>query len=260
MTGFIIFAIVLTLAYVLYFAAMIATDLAALKKATETEEENIDIGTANEEVDEFATQNVVEDPSTGGFNFVSSQQKEAEVATEIEEAEEGINDNPSTSSGQAHDDDNYSEVNSGQAHDDDNYSEAEETNTENQEQELEDNEEPEEDLDEAEPEDEPIDEESGGFEVHDFSEQEEEQEPEQKSFKEDDAFDPSLRQKKYDVKNVFEPSASPEVNGHANTVNAALESITTKSVCLTSTGLLSAVRNHTADRYNIDYNHVQTKF
>lgn len=248
MTGFIIFAIVLTLAYVLYFAAMIATDLAALKKASETEEENIDIGTANEEVDEFATQNVVEDPSTGGFNFVSTQQKEEDAATEIAEAED-INDN-----------DDYSEENLGQTLDDDNHSEAEETNLDNQEQELEDNEEPEEDLDEAEPEDEPIDEESGGFEVHDFSEQEEEQEPEQKSFKEDYAFDPSLRQKKYDVKNVFEPSASPEVNGHANTVNAALESITTKSVCLTSTGLLSAVRNHTADRYNIDYNHVQTKF
>lgn len=245
MTGFIIFAIVLTLAYVLYFAAMITTDLAAMKKAAETEEENIDIGKANEEVDEFATQNVVEDPSTGGFNFVSSQQREEEVATEIAEAEEPLNDNPSTSSGQAHDDDNHSE--------------AEETNSEKQEQEPEDNEDFVEDLDEPEPEDEPVDEESGGFEVHDFSEQEEEQ-PEQKSFKEDDAFDPSLRQKKYDVKNVFEPSASPEVNGHANTVNAAMESITTKSVCLTSTGLLSAVRNHTADRYNIDYNHVQTKF
>lgn len=241
MTGFIIFAIVLTLAYVLYFAAMITTDLAALKKAAETEEENIDIGSANEEVDEFATQNVVEDPSTGGFNFVSSQQSEEEVATEIAEAEEQLNDNDSL------------------RYDDDNHSEAEEANSENQEQEIEDNEEPEDDLDEAEPDDEPIDEESGGFEVHDFSEQEE-PEPEQKVFKEDDAFDPSLRQKTYDVKNVFEPSASPEVNGHANTVNAALESITTKSVCLTSTGLLSAVRNHTADRYNIDYNHVQTKF
>lgn len=245
MTGFIIFAIVLTLAYVLYFAAMIATDLAALKKAAETEEENIDIGTANEEVDEFATQNVVEDPSTGGFNFVSSQHKE-EVANEIAEAEEEENDDPSIYSGQAHDDD-------------DNHSEADELNSGNQDHEPEDNEEPAEDLDESDPEEEPIDEESGGFEVHDFSEQEEEQ-PEQKSFKEDDAFDPSLRQKKYDVKNAFEPSASPEVNGHANTVNAALESITTKSVCLTSTGLLSAVRNHTADRYNIDYNHVQTKF
>lgn len=242
MTGFIIFAIVLTLAYVLYFAAMIATDLAALKKAAESEEENIDTGTSNEEVDDYATQNVVEDPSTGGFNFVSSQQKEAEDATEIAEAEEHLNDDDAL------------------RYDDDNHSEAEETNLENQEQELEDNEEPEEYLDEAEPEEEPIDEESGGFEVHDFSEQEEELEPEQKSFKEDDAFDPSLRQKKYDVKNVFEPSASPEVNGHANTVNAALESITTKSVCLTRTGLLSAVRNHTADRYNIDYNHVQTKF
>lgn len=241
MTGFIIFAIVLTLAYVLYFAAMIATDLAALRKAAETDEENIDIGAANEEVDEFATQNVVEDPSTGGFNFVSSQQREEEIATEIAEAEEQLNDDDAL------------------RYDDDNFSETEETNSENQEQELEENEEPEEALDEPEPEDEPIDEESGGFEVHDFSEQEEEQ-PEQKSFKEDDAFDPSLRQKKYDVKNVFEPSASPEVNGHANTVNAALESITTKSVCLTSTGLLSAVRNHTADRYNIDYNHVQTKF
>ena len=246
MTGFIIFAIVLTLAYVLYFAAMIATDLAALKKAAESEEENIDIGTSNEEVDDYATQNVVEDPSTGGFNFVSTQQKEEDAATEIAEAEDGINDNPSTSSGQAHDDDNYLET--------------EEANSWNQEQEFEENEEPEEALDEPEAEDEPVGEESGGFEVHDFSEQEEEQEPEQKSFKEDDAFDPSLRQKKYDVKNVFEPSASPEVNGHANTVNAALESITTKSVCLTSTGLLSAVRNHTADRYNIDYNHVQTKF
>lgn len=254
MTGFIIFAIVLTLAYVLYFAAMIATDLAALRKAAETDEENIDIGTANEEVDEFATQNVVEDPSTGGFNFVSSQQREEEIATEIAEAEE-VNDDDAL----RYDNDNYSEANSGQTQDDDSHSEAEETNSEKQEQELEENEEPEEALDEPEPEDEPIDEESGGFEVHDFSEQEEEQ-PEQKPFKEDDAFDPSLRQKKYDVKNVFEPSASPEVNGHANTVNAALESITTKSVCLTSTGLLSAVRNHTADRYNIDYNHVQTKF
>lgn len=240
MTGFIIFAIVLTLAYVLYFAAMITTDLAAMKKAAETEEENIDIGTANEEVDEFATQNVVEDPSTGGFNFVSSHQKEEDVATEIAEAEE-VNDDDAL------------------RYDDENYSETEEANSENQEQEHEDNEEPEEDLDDSELDDEPIDEESGGFEVHDFSEQEEEQ-PEQKSFKEDDAFDPSLRQKKYDVKNVFEPSASPEVNGHANAVNAAMESITTKSVCLTSTGLLSAVRNHTADRYNIDYNHVQTKF
>ena len=242
MTGFIIFAIVLTLAYVLYFAAMITTDLAAMKKAAETEEENIDIGTGSEEVDEFATQNVVEDPSTGGFNFVSSQQKEEDVATEIAEAEEQLNDDDAL------------------RYDDDKHPETEEANSEDLEQDLEDNEEPEEALDEPETEDEPIDEESGGFEVHDFSEQEEEQEPEQKSFKEDDAFDPSLRQKKYDVNNVFEPSASPEVNGHANTVNAALESITTKSVCLTSTGLLSAVRNHTADRYNIDYNHVQTKF
>lgn len=242
MTGFIIFAIVLTLAYVLYFAAMIATDLAALKKASETDEENIDIGTTHEEVDEFATQNVVEDPSTGDFNFVSSQQKEEDVATEIAEAEEQLNDDDAL------------------RYDNDNYSETEEANSENQEQEFEDNEEPEEALDEPELEDEPIDEESGGFEVHDFSEQDEEQEPEQKSFKEDDAFDPSLRQKKYDVKNVFEPTASPEVRGHANTVNAAMESITTKSVCLTSTGLLSAVRNHTADRYNLDYNHVQTKF
>lgn len=242
MTGFIIFAIVLTLAYVLYFAALITTDLAALKKAAETEEENIDIGTTSEEVDEFATQNVVEDPSTGGFNFVSSQQKE-ETANAIAEAEEEENDN------------DYDAL----RYDNDDSSESAEEKSENHEQESEDNEDPTEDLDEPEPEEESIDEESGGFEVHDFSEQEE-PEPEQKVFKEDDAFDPSLRQKTYDVKNVFEPTASPEVRGHANTVNAAMESITTKSVCLTSTGLLSAVRNHTADRYNIDYNHVQTKF
>ena len=242
MTGFIIFAIVLTLAYVLYFAAMITTDLAAMKKAAETEEENIDIGTGSEEVDEFATQNVVEDPSTGGFNFVTPQQKEAEASEEIAEAEEEVNDNDAL---------RY-------ANDDSSESEAEHT-SETQEQEPVYNEEPEEDLGVTEPDDEPVEEESGGFEVHDFSEQEEEQ-PEQKSFKEDDAFDPSLRQKKYDVKNLYEPTASPEVQGHADTVNAAMEPVTTKSVCLTSSGLLSAVRNHTADRYNIDYNHVQSKF
>ena len=128
MTGFIIFAIVLTLAYVLYFAAMITTDLAAMKKAAETEEENIDIGTGSEEVDEFATQNVVEDPSTGGFNFVTPQQKEAEASEEIAEAEEDENDDPSIYSGQAHDDD-------------DNHSEAEETEkAETKEQEPEGNE------------------------------------------------------------------------------------------------------------------------
>ena len=98
MTGFIIFAIVLTLAYVLYFAAMITTDLAAMKKAAETEEENIDIGTGSEEVDEFATQNVVEDPSTGGFNFVTPQQKEAEASEEIVEAEEDENDDDPSAS------------------------------------------------------------------------------------------------------------------------------------------------------------------
>lgn len=243
MTGFIIFAIVLTLAYVLYFAAMITTDLAAMKKAVETEEENIDIGTGSDEVDEFATQNVVEDPSTGGFNFVSSAQKELDASEEIAEAEEMAHDNnPST----------YSE----QTHDNNGDLESEEQQSEYHEQESE-GKEADEDLDEKEPE-EPVDEGAGGFEIHDFSEPEEE--PEQKAFKEDDAFDPSLRQKKYDVKNLYEPTASPEVQGHANTVNAAMEPITTKSVCLTSSGLLSAVRNHTADRYNIDYNHVQSKF
>lgn len=241
MTGFIIFAIVLTLAYVLYFAAMITTDLAAMKKAAETEEENIDIGTGSEEVDEFATQNVVEDPSTGGFNFVTLQQKEAEASEEIAEAEEDENDDDPSASLRNQDEDENVGASS---------------NPEDQEQESE--EEPEDAIDEQDSETEPTDEDAGVFKVHDFSEPEEE--PEQKAFKEDDAFDPSLRQKKYDVKNLYEPTASPEVQGHADTVNAAMEPITTKSVCLTSSGLLSAVRNHTADRYNIDYNHVQSKF
>ena len=241
MTGFIIFAIVLTLAYVLYFAAMITTDLAAMKKAAETEEENIDIGTGSEEVDEFATQNVVEDPSTGGFNFVTPQQKEAEASEEIVEAEEDENDDDPSASLRNQDEDENVGASS---------------NPEDQEQESE--EEPEDAIDEQDPEAEHTDEDAGVFKDHEFSEREEE--PEKKTFKEDDAFDPSLRQKKYDVKNLYEPTASPEVQGHANTVNAAMEPITTKSVCLTSSGLLSAVRNHTADRYNIDYNHVQSKF
>ena len=72
MSPFIIFTIVLTIAYVLYYAAIITMDLNAKSKKEGEHEETISASDTKEAEEEYAPQTVLEDTKTGGFSFLES--------------------------------------------------------------------------------------------------------------------------------------------------------------------------------------------
>ena len=72
MSPFIIFAIVLTIAYVLYYVAIITMDLNAKSKKDGEHEETISASDTKEAEEEYAPQTVLEDTKTGGFSFLES--------------------------------------------------------------------------------------------------------------------------------------------------------------------------------------------
>lgn len=73
MSPFIIFAIVLTIAYVLYYATIITMDLNAKSKKEGEQEETISASDTKDAEEEYAPQTVLEDTKTGGFSFLSQQ-------------------------------------------------------------------------------------------------------------------------------------------------------------------------------------------
>ena len=86
MSPFLIFAIVLTIGYVLYYAAIITMDLNAKPKSGASAEENIVVGDSTDDQDEYKPKAVVENPETGGFNFLDEGQAlEPEVPEESNE-------------------------------------------------------------------------------------------------------------------------------------------------------------------------------
>lgn len=70
MSPFIIFAIVLTIAYVLYYATIITMDLNAKSKKEGEHEETISADDSKVAEEEYAPQTVVEDTKTGSFSFM----------------------------------------------------------------------------------------------------------------------------------------------------------------------------------------------
>ena len=96
MSPFIIFAIVLTIAYVLYYATIITMDLNAKSKKEGEHEETISASDTKEAEEENAPQTVLEDTQTGGFSFLESteaMENPVEEAAETEPApaiDEGI--------------------------------------------------------------------------------------------------------------------------------------------------------------------------
>ena len=86
MTAFIIFAVVLTIAYILYYATIITMDLHAKSKKEGEHEETISAGGDKEAEEEYVPQTVVEDTKTGGFSFVEASTDSHEDP--VEEAEE----------------------------------------------------------------------------------------------------------------------------------------------------------------------------
>ena len=87
MSPFIIFAIVLTIAYVLYYATIITMDLNAKSKKEGEHEETIS-ASDTKDAEEYATQTVLEDTKTGGFSFLEPTENNEKS---IEEAIESIN-------------------------------------------------------------------------------------------------------------------------------------------------------------------------
>lgn len=87
MSPFIIFAIVLTIAYVLYYATIITMDLNAKFKKEGEHEETIS-ASDTKDAEEYAPQTVLEDTKTGGFSFLESTENNE---NSIEEVIESIN-------------------------------------------------------------------------------------------------------------------------------------------------------------------------
>lgn len=206
MSPFIIFAIVLTLGYVIYYGAMVATDLAAQSKRQGDETETIDTGT---EEDDFVhtAKSVYEDPDNGGFGFTTDVPEEP--AQVIQEAEEEPEEVPEPTNETVEEETPAEEA-------EERLSEgtAEETSDEPT------------DTDEPEVQEDPepeVEEDDDGLVTVEYTEQQEEKKEE--LFDVNQAFDPSLTQPKFGVSQVIEPSASPETQQKANEVNNALESI-----------------------------------
>lgn len=81
MSPFIIFAIVLTIAYVLYYATIITMDLQAKSEKDKEHEETISVGD-NTEDEDVVSQTVVENAQTGGFDFLDSNSSVEEITSE----------------------------------------------------------------------------------------------------------------------------------------------------------------------------------
>lgn len=206
MSPFIIFAIVLTLGYVIYYGAMVATDLAAQSKRQGDETETIDTGT---EEDDFVhtAKSVYEDPDNGGFGFTTDVPEEP--AQVIQEAEEEPEEVPEPTNETVEE-----ETPAEEAEEPLSEGTAEETSDEPT------------DTDEPEVQEDPepeVEEDDDGLVTVEYTEQQEEKKEE--LFDVNQAFDPSLTQPKFGVSQVIEPSASLETQQKANEVNNALESI-----------------------------------
>lgn len=92
MSPFIIFAIVLTIAFLLYYATIITMDLVQKPKNDDEHAESIPMGSGNDNNDdaEPAPRAVTENPLTGGFDIDehAKQSEEAPAEAEPEEAQE----------------------------------------------------------------------------------------------------------------------------------------------------------------------------
>lgn len=206
MSPFIIFAIVLTLGYVIYYGAMVATDLAAQSKRQGDETETIDTGTDEDDFVHTA-KSVYEDPDNGGFGFTTDVPEEP--AQVIQEAEEEPEEVPEPTNETVEEETPAEEAEEPQSEEP-----AEETSDEPT------------DTDESEVQEDPepeVEEDDDGLVTVEYTEQQEEKKEE--LFDVNQAFDPSLTQPKFGVSQVIEPSASPETEQKANEVNNALESI-----------------------------------
>lgn len=249
MSTFVIFVIVLTLGYILYYAAMITIDMTAKQKSEAVMEEtiNADGFSETDADDDVVPRNVIENAETGGFSFSSPEPVIAELV-DIAEADEEeplsttTVDEDETTIDEAKDED----TNEG-TDDPDEVSDASEETEQQQPM----DEQPSEDevsadeTPEMEDEEEPV----PGIEYY---EEKPEDNTEKQDFDVNDAFDPDLLTPKYGVTELVEPPVSNEAQEKANMVNASLLPIASKGNQVDSFDLSRIIREQRAGQFNIE--------
>ena len=247
MSTFVIFVIVLTLGYILYYAAMITIDMTAKQKSDAVMEEtiNADGFSDTDADDDVVPRNVIENAETGGFSFSSPEPVIAEPV-DIAEADE---EEPLSTTSVDEDETTIEEAKD------------EDTN--------EGGVAPEEVPDASGEEEQPMDVQHSDDDasVDDTSEQSDEEEPvpgieyyeektedntDKQDFDVNDAFDPDLMTPKYGVTELVEPPVSDEAQEKANMVNASLLPIASKGNQVDSFDLSRIIREQRAGQLNIE--------
>lgn len=244
MSAFVIFVIVLTLGYILYYAALITIDMTAKQKSDAATEETIDADGYSEDDadDDVVPRNVIENTETGGFSFSPSVPVIEEPA-EIDEAdeEEPLSAQTEDVDGNAIED--AAEEDTAEASEEPSDVPAEEE--QETDEQVSEEEAPVEEPSEQPTEEEPV----SGIEYY---QEKPEDDTDKNDFDVNDAFDPDLMTPKYGVTELVEPPVSDEAQEKANMVNASLLSIASKGNQMDSFDLTRVIREQRAEQLNIE--------
>ena len=259
MSTFLIFFIVLTLGYLLYYLAMIAFDVTAAKKSEAVTEETIETEEDSDE-DEFAPRNVSENTASGGFSIFDPDTSDVEEAPE--EISEADNQSSKEDAHNIENNEDSSDTENITSEDLEDASDIEEPDDEQPSEEQSPEEEnPSANDNQAEdaatdgkpeaPSD--ADGEAPVITVVKYSEEEPAEKQEEEPFDEDKAFDKTLFTPKYDVTEIVGPVVSQKILSHAIETNAAMSSIVTKANCAMDAQTLSeAMHQGSNNKYGIE--------
>ena len=244
MSAFVIFVIVLTLGYILYYAALITIDMTAKQKSDAATEETIDADGYSEDDadDDVVPRNVIENAETGGFSFSPSVPVIEEPA-EIDEADEEEPLSAQTEDVDGNTVEDAAEEDTAEASEEPSDVPAEEE--QETDEQVSEEEAPVEKPSEQTTEEEPV----SGIEYY---QEKPEDDTDKNDFDVNDAFDPDLMTPKYGVTELVEPPVSDEAQEKANMVNASLLSIASKGNQMDSFDLSSIIREQRAGQLNIE--------
>ena len=244
MSAFLIFVIVLTLGYILYYAALITIDMTAKQKSDAATEETIDADGYSEDDadDDVVPRNVIENTETGGFSFSPSVPVIEEPA-EIDEADEEEPLSAQTEDVDGNTVEDAAEEDTAEASEEPSDVPAEEE--QETDEQVSEEEAPVEESSEQTTEEEPV----SGIEYY---QEKPEDDTDKNDFDVNDAFDPDLMTPKYGVTELLEPPVSDEAQEKANMVNASLLSIASKGNQMDSFDLTRVIREQRAEQLNIE--------
>lgn len=244
MSAFVIFVIVLTLGYILYYAALITIDMTAKQKSDAATEETIDADGYSEDDadDDVVPRNVIENTETGGFSFSPSVPVIEEPA-EIDEADKEEPLSAQTEDVDGNTVEDAAEEDTAEASEEPSDVPAEEE--QETDEQVSEEEAPVEEPSEQTTEEEPV----SGIEYY---QEKPEDDTDKNDFDVNDAFDPDLMTPKYGVTELVEPPVSDEAQEKANMVNASLLSIASKGNQMDSFDLTRVIREQRAEQLNIE--------